>query len=220
MSKRNFNLSKQLFITFTVALAFFVVGLVWAAVAWKADYWIKVEFNKISDRYDPALGEVPSGNLFVRSTHWGNMINKVERDVGEDAITAKFATGVAWFDKTLVINGVERFPFGNTDIDFANVGDAGGENGPWYDDELPDRDDFTSPEFYQQNTHFINWVNPDHYWAGAYTSTWFEKPGADASQRKVTISRLAPDETLENVNTKRKPTSGWNTLWFGNQDEE
>ena len=199
MSVRNFNSSKQLFTTFTVALAFFVGGLVWsAATIWKADYFIQVKFNLISDRYNPNIGEAPQGNLYVRSEHWGNMTNRVEKAPGArwENITARFASGVAWFNNT-------QFTFNATDIDWANVDAAGGNNKDAKRD-LASPGDYVDPEFHIVNSHFksVNANDVEDYWAGAYTTIYFSKPvGADSGQKKVVIDLFAPNGTLENHTT-------------------
>jgi hypothetical protein len=191
MSGRNFNVSKQLFISVTVALAFFVVGLVWAA-AWEAEYFIKVEFDMISDRYNPSIGEMESGNLYVRSEHWGNMTNRSAKK-----IVSRFSAGVAWFDD-------DRFPFDNTDIDLNNVTRAGGDYDTQVDKQLA-TDEWHL--FHETYSHFkvVDAVVVNNYWAGAFTTTLFIKGKADGNrarhskQERVDTDSFAPNGTIRNT---------------------
>ncbi len=213
MFKKDFNLSKQIFISLSVSLVLFIAGLAWALpTLWRANAWVAAEFNMISDRYIPGQGFTSPGNLFVKSSHWGNIVNRVEADPGKpDDITGIFPHGVAWYNKN-------SWPFPPaTDIDWATVDAAGGSNNSvhYY---LPDP--WNQHLFFAQRQHGKQNVNPADYWAGAYSTLGFNKgnvnpgipPGIESGQLKVPIQRWAPTGTLYNVNYD---TRGWTFIYIG-----
>ena len=216
MSKKGLNLSKQLFITFSVSLVLFVAGLAWSALTdFKADYWIALQFNKISDRYKEGVGEVQSGNLYARVHHWGNMVNRVTQ--GEpNGIRAKLWGGVGWYNNSVQGQTYAGAPPDNvpplTAIDQGMIENIGGKNTGSSLILLDDPGNAVNPEFFL-NHYTAKVVAPadvQHYWAGSYTTTFFEKKdnGAQSKQKKETIKRWAPNGTLNNVDYKRQPTSG------------
>ena len=207
---KRFDISKQLFITLSVSLVLFIVGLVWALpTQWKANAWVAAEFNMISDRYIPGQGYTDSGNLYVKASQWGNIVNKVVADPGKDHdITGVHAYGVAWYNKN-------SWPFNNTDVDWATVGPvpigAGGDRD--YDDYyLPNVDQYRA--FYDQTEHAKQDVDRTDYWAGAFSTIAFNKrnmggPGMRSDQLKKVIQRWAPNGTETEVGYG---TKGWTEI--------
>lgn len=218
MSKKDFHLSKQIFIILSVSLVLFVAGLAWSALSdYHADAWIELEFNRISDRRDADFTAVESGNLYARVHHWGNMVNRCDKENLD--IHAWMWGGVAWYDNREATQKYANAPNGGTAIDMGMVANLNGTNnsaherlmqpGDSVDTEIPD--DF----FFSTTTHkVVNQGDVQHYWAGAYTTLFFHKGnnGPMSDQEKETIKKWAPNGTEYNQNKTRKPTSGYLTI--------